>query len=560
MIAQLFRLHPSSLPGNNTSELAQTKVRLAILVVIATYVFCFGASFQSVLSLAPWAQIILLYYACYTPFALALYWSALSKPGHYPARRLAGMALDYGSLGFSIIIEPVIMMPLHTVILWITVGNGMRYGQRYLWIANAFALTTTGVVLAVVPASTSSPFMVIMLMLSVIAIPQYAASLLKRIEKARREAEAANLAKSQILAQASHDLRQPLHAIGLFTASLRRTGLNQQQDDIVDRIDRSLHGVAQLFRALLDLSTLDSGAISPKPEAVSVGDLMAEIVQQNLQQAEWKAIELRFVDTDKIVFTDKVLLTAMVQNLISNALKFSNGHSVLVGCRQKGTHLSIAVFDQGVGIEPAHLPHVFEQFYQVKHTGDTDRQGVGLGLSIVARMADLLNLEVSATSALGRGSCFTIANLTVLEKSEKKLVNSQQGHSQMSKTPIADISILLVEDDADILIATQELLNSWGCRTTASATIPGHGDDFDLIITDYDLGEGKTGLDCIAMVRKRCNRQMPAIILTGHDDSHIWDESADGAIPILKKPIRPAELRSAISTACVKLRQQSKRG
>jgi signal transduction histidine kinase/CheY-like chemotaxis protein len=554
MIIQPFKLHTSSFLGNDTAELAQTKVRLAILVIITSYVFVFGKSFQYAEPLAHWAQVILVYYACYTPFAFLLYWSARTKPGHYPARRLAGMVLDYGSLGFSIIIEPIVMMPLHTVILWITLGNGMRYGPKYLWVANGFALLTTGVVCAAAPASVSSPFMIAMLLLSVIAIPQYASSLLKRIEQAGKEAEAANLAKSQLMAQASHDLRQPLHAIGLYTASLQRSGLSKPQNVIVDRINRSLNGVEQLFRSLLDLSTLDNGAISPKPEPINLGGLLSEITQQNLQQAEWQGTRLRFVDSSKVVFTDRVLLTAMIQNLVSNALKFSTGGSVLLGCRAKGSHVSILILDQGIGIDQAHLPHVFEDFYQIKHKGAPDRQGVGLGLSIVARMAKLLDLEVTVSSSPGLGSCFTITNLEIIMQALPEVHQNKTDALQIYKSPIADLSVLLVEDDADMLAAVQELLTDWGCKITASTTVPKEMKSFDLVITDYDLGHGKTGVDCINLVRQYCGWKVPAIILTGYDGRRIAQEIADQGVIILNKPVRLSELRSAISAAKAKAR------
>lgn len=546
MFAQLFKLNPSALANEDEAEFGQTKVRIGMLFCICLYVVLVGTRFDPSISLAPWASAILLYYLFYTPAAVAMYIWARRRPGHYPVRRIASMVLDYGSLGYSLVVAPMQMMPLHTVILWVTMGHGLRYGKRYLWIATGFALVTISTVCALVPQSESSPYMLTMLLLSAVAIPQYASSLLKRVEQAREEAEEANIAKSRFLAQASHDLRQPLHAINLFLVSLQQTGLKSAQKAIVDRIDRSLQGVANLFRSLLDVSTLDSGAISPKLEPVALGPLLQEIVEQNAQLAEWSNTELRVVTTKQVVVTDRALLSTMVQNLVSNALKFAAGSAILVGCRRQGTSLSIEIFDQGDGISAEHLPFLFNEFYQVRKSGDPDRQGVGLGLSIVARMAKLLGLEVDAASMPGTGSRFTISGFHVLGPI---VVEASPLLPKNDFMPLSGFRILLVEDDADILVATKELLEGWGCVVSASTVIPREASDCDLIITDFDLGGGVSGADCISQARTLAGRMIPAIVITGHDENRIAVELGDSSVPVLKKPLRPAEMRSAISAA-----------
>ena len=553
MLAHFFQLNPPAMANEGEAELGQAKVRIAILICICLYIAVLGADLRPSLSMAPWAQTILLYYLFYTPLAVLLFLWVQNQPGHYPGRRIASMFLDYGSLGYSIVVAPMQMLPLHTIILWVTMGHGLRFGKRYLWIATGFALVTVATVCSFVPQSENSPFMLTMLLLSVCAIPHYASSLLKRVEHAREEAEAANLAKSRFLAQASHDLRQPLHAINLFLVSLQQTGLKAAQKTIVDRIDRSLQGVANLFRSLLDVSTLDSGAISPKLEPVALGQLLQDIVDQNRQLAEWSATDLRLVNTSKVVLSDHTLLTTMVQNLVSNAMKFATGSAILVGCRVKGGFVSIEIFDQGEGIAPEHLPHLFDEFFQIRKSGDPDRQGVGLGLSIVSRMAQLLNLEVRSMSDEGKGSRFTIANLPIIEACMNEAVRVK---TKVIAKPLTGFSVLLVEDDLDILAATKELLESWGCVVVASAKIPDTCADIELIITDFDLGGGQNGADCIARVRDLCGWGVPAIVITGHDESRIAQAIGNSSIPVLKKPLRPAEMRSAISAARARLRSQ----
>lgn len=545
----LFTRQPQRLTDEEQAELGQTKVRLVMLVVITTYTTIMGSLVLSPSSLAPWAKTILIYYAFYTPAALALVWWVQKVPGHFPIRRLMSITLDYVSLGFSIIVQPMAMMPLHTVILWITVGNGLRFGKTYLWIATGYAVVTISVVCSLIPASDNSPYMLAMLLLSAVAIPQYASSLLERIEQARREADEANFAKSRFLAQASHDLRQPLHAISLFTTSLQETGLNKPQRQIVERIDRALQSVARLFRSLLDLSTLDSGTMAPKPEPVALDELFQEIVQQNVQLAEWGNSELRMVNTRHVVLTDRILLLTMIQNLVSNALKFSAGRGVILGCRPRGSAISIEVWDQGYGIAEEHFPYLFDEFFQIKERGDRDRQGVGLGLSIVARMAALLNLKIEVASRVGKGSRFSISGLPVYTHALPQIVSLSP---TVDRSPLRGWSILLVEDDVDVLEATAGLLSSWGCRVTAVTAIPETIEPCDMIITDFDLGGGATGGDCIIVVRAALGSAIPAIVITGHDENRISVEIDDSDILILKKPLRPAELRSTISSVRAK--------
>lgn len=545
LIHLLFTRQPQRLPNEESSEHGQTRVRLTLLVVVAIYVALIGRTLAGDEPIAQWAVTILIYYICYAPAALAIYLWAHKRPGHYPIRRLASMTLDYFSVGFSIVVEPMVMMPLHIIILWITLGNGLRYGKTYLWIATGYAIVTISTVGYLTPLNENTPYMLAMLLLTIVAIPQYASSLLGRIEQARREADEANLAKSRFLAQASHDLRQPLHAINLFTTSLQETGLNKPQRQIVERIDRALQSVARLFRSLLDISTLDSGTIIPRPEPAALGDVFQEVFQQNIHLAEWDNSELRVIDTKIIVMTDRALLLTMIQNLVSNAIKFSPGRGVLLGCRRRGSHIAIEVWDQGVGIAEAHFAHLFDEFYQIKERGDRDRQGVGLGLAIVSRMAKLLDLKIAVASRIGKGSRFTIEGLTLAPQQMAPMVKPPIGNKQQ---PLRGMTILLVEDDIDVLEATAGLLSSWGCLVIATPAIPETIQPCDLIITDFDLGGDKTGGDCINIVCEALGSTIPAIVITGHDENRIVAEINDPEILVLKKPLHPAELRSTIGS------------
>jgi len=539
-----FQRQPNSRPDEAQSEMNQTRHRLVILVIISIYIAAANISFEPEPVLSRGATLVLIYFAFYAPAALALHLSVRRWPGHYPFRRILAMILDYFSLGLSIVLERITLMPLFMVVVWITVGNGMRYSAVYMHIAMAMALTTIAVVLALIPWTPQTPYFSLTLILITLAVPYYARWLLNRIEAARAEAEAANLAKSRMLAQASHDLRQPIHAMGLLLTSLQQSGLSTAQGEIVARIDRSLLGVARLFRSLLDLSTLDSGSIQPRLEPVDLSDLLREVVLQNLQQAEWSKTDLRMVETSAVVTTDRTLMTAMVQNLVSNALKFSEGRAVLVGCRNRGSGVAIEVWDQGIGIAPEDQQRVFEEFYQIRQRGDRDVQGVGLGLSILQRMAKLLELEISLRSVPGRGSCFVISGVPRAELLLDGMANLPRMAEDWS--PLVRLRVLLIEDDEDVLVATAQLLRSWQCEVESFLALPGYRQECDVIVTDFDLGGGVTGADVISAVRAQAGRKIPAVVITGHDGPHIAAELDEPDIQILRKPLRPAELRSAL--------------
>jgi signal transduction histidine kinase/CheY-like chemotaxis protein len=533
------------------AELGQSIQRLIIAHLIMLYVLVLGIDFAPSLPVEPWAEAMVVYYLLYVPFMLFLFLSPRVRPIPSPARRLLAMLADFGFLGLAILTNPTVMMPIYTVIIWVTLGNGLRFGRRYLTIATIIAVITVIVVGFLTYEGEGSQYISIMALLSVLAIPRYASSLLDRIEAARHEAEAANIAKSRFLAQASHDLRQPLHAISLFIVTLQQAGLTPAQRNIVDRIDRSLRGVGRLFRSLLDLSTLDSGSIQPNMAPVALGGLLADLAQQNAELAIWHDCDFRVVETTKTAIADYDLLTTMVQNLLSNAFKFAPGRKIVAGCKRNKMTLSLQIWDQGAGIDPAHLPFLFDEFYQVKDKGDKDHQGVGLGLAIVTRMASLMNLTVSVRSELGRGSCFSIDGLQI---SAARPVKIAANDSALAASPITGMRILLVEDDPDILAATTELITSWGCKITAMAGVPTYlTDEYDLIIVDFDLGERTTGADCIAAVRWMSAGHTPAIVITAHDENWVTSEIDDPDVLILKKPLRPAELRSAIGASRAKI-------
>lgn len=463
----------------------------------------------------------------------------LRRPGTMPVRRALGMASDYLGIAAVLILGGEVMLPIYAALIWVTVGYGMRYGVRYLRGATLAAVAVIVATTLGSPYWRSEPFMVATFLLTALAVPAYASVLLTQTRRAHEAALAADRAKSRFLAQASHDLRQPVHAIALFTNCLRDARLAPDESRMVDHIDRALQSVSRLFRSLFDVSTLDSGRVRPRRETVALGQVMAEVVAQNSEAARGAGVDLRLVPTRLRVAGDPGLIATVLQNLVSNALKYAPGRPVLVGCRRRGGRVALEVHDRGPGIAPEHLPRVCEEFYRVPRPGH-NVEGVGLGLAIVRRMAGLMGLDLVVRSARGRGTAIAVEGLPIADA-------AAAGHDGVRRqaTPLSGLRVLLVEDDGAVRDATAALLGRWGCMVRAVAAAPGatDADDCDVIIADQDLGGGETGLETIARIRRRRGTPVPAILVTGHEGLAGVPED----VPVLAKPVRPAELRAVVT-------------
>lgn len=488
--------------------------------------------------------VISAYAAIYIPASWILLLRTIKRPGYNFGRRVFAMVNDYLAMTFVLAMGGAYTLPVWALVLWVTVGNGLRFGLRYLVAATGCALASLVVTWMFNAYWQANPFMVVTLAITAILVPAYIFGLLARLQAVYNTALEANLAKSRFLAQASHDLRQPIHAISLYIACLQDAGLGLEERSMVEKIDRSLHSVSRLFRSLLDISTLDSGKVQPSVKPVAIGKLLEDVAQQNSRAAEWAKVSLRVVPCAHHVLVDDVLLTTMIQNILSNAFKYAPGRKVLLGCRRRGGKLAITVHDQGEGIAEVHLPHVFEEFYQIREKGDRDVEGVGLGLPIVLRLGRLMNLTVGMRSVQGRGTTVSIEGL--------EIVPAPAIPAPRKDVPLPSVMnglrVLLVEDDQDVLLATATLLEKWGCTVRAETAPPATVDGCDVLVTDFDLGGKRTGADCIALVRKLAREDVPAIVMTGHDETRVRAELGDPSIPILAKPVHPAEMRSVLST------------
>ncbi len=430
---------PEENSGYDT-ERAQAIVRVVVVFLGVGYMI-----FEALTGHVPEAdrRVIIALCAIITITPVFILAAVLRRPGVSHPRRMLGMAHDYTAILVALAFGGESLMPIYALLLWVTIGNGIRYGPRYHLAATILALLTITVVTMVNPHWRALPYVTLTLFLTTLLVPAYAYTLLTRLHQARDAAFEANLAKSRFLAQASHDLRQPIHAISLFTACLRDTGLDAEQRQMVSNIDRSLNSVSRLFRSLLDLSTLDSGRVSVKPEVIALDNLLGDLVRQNADMAQWAEVTLKRVPTRHHVLTDPGLLTTILQNIVSNACKYAEGAPVLIGCRRKGNSLSIQICDRGPGIAEEHLPRIFEEFYQVRAPGDRDIDGVGLGLPIVKRLAALMHLSVTIRSKTGKGTAITVGGLPLAPAPPAGASPRRTG----PLTAIDGFRILLVEDD-----------------------------------------------------------------------------------------------------------------
>ena len=358
-----------------------------------------------------------------------------------------------------------------------------------------------------------------------------------------REAESANSAKSRFLAAASHDLRQPAHALSLYTAALRH-GLRQQPNEVqgallpaVDGMQAASRSLDALLNAVLDISRFDAGVVTPELQEVAMRPLLNDVLTVLGSSASERALKLRGRTPDIAVVTDPTLLRRILDNLVSNAIRFSRSGSILVSVRQRADHTLVQVWDQGAGIAPANLPLIFDEFYQVKR-GDAGQGGMGLGLAIVARAVQLLGGEIKVRSLVGRGTCFSV-RLPGL---------SVQPHGKVPEIAMALAStrrhVLVLDDDALIRDSMRTLLASMGFKPTVEATLNAllpvakqDRTEIAAILVDYRLQDGFSGIDAARRLREVVGVDVPVIIITGDTSPDRLRTLRQSGFPIVHKPL-----------------------
>jgi len=386
-------------------------------------------------------------------------------------------------------------------------------------------------------------------------------------EEARQVAEAASRAKTQFFAAASHDLRQPLHAMGLFAEALRSKSRDPEVAGLVDSINESVDALEGLFGELLDITRIDSGGVDVNPQPVRMKELFARLRLHFEPIAFEKGLMLSFRGEQHVAQADPVLLERVLRNWVSNAIRYSDDGGVLLSARLRrtpaGPRLLLQVWDTGIGIGPASLPRIFDEFFQAQSQRPLQahqRKGLGLGLAIVKRLAALMGAPLDVKSRLGRGSVFSI---TVPAGRLPRAADAPAGGARPPITlTLQGRMFVVVEDEAAVREGLVVLLQAWGAEVRAFDTVAAvqawldlppqaagaPGTAPDLLLVDYRLPEARTGIDALLALRARWPAQrLPAILITGSTMGGHEDEAERHDYHLLIKPVLPNKLRAMIA-------------
>jgi signal transduction histidine kinase/ActR/RegA family two-component response regulator len=388
------------------------------------------------------------------------------------------------------------------------------------------------------------------------ALQTHRGELEKRIREATADlaakkdmAERANQAKSRFFAAASHDLRQPLHALSLFVAALKARNQQTESQTLIDNIEASTAAMELLFNALLDISRLDAGTIEAHPVHFSLRKMLQDIDKQFSALAAEKRLRLRFRPCDVTLYSDPLLIERILVNLISNAIRYTDDGGVLVACRRRGRMIRLSVIDTGRGIPLDQQESVFQEFVQLHNLARDRSKGLGLGLAIVSRLGRLLGHRIDLRSRPQHGSVFSID----VPCGNAQLIQSPITASAPEQIP-ADALVLLVDDESAILRGMSELFDNWHIDlVTAHSSdeavqwLETLGRAPDVIVTDYRLPDDTDGIEVITRLRQQYGHHIPAILVTGDTAPDTILRITQAGFPMLHKPLRPAKLRALLT-------------
>jgi signal transduction histidine kinase len=370
--------------------------------------------------------------------------------------------------------------------------------------------------------------------------------------EARGAAEAANRAKSQLLAAASHDLRQPLHALGLYAAALAARAHETEWQGLVGNVQGGIAALETQFGQLLDLSRLEAGALQPERCDVPLAPLFARIADEFAPQATARGLALRVARTRVTVNSDPALLERIVGTLVANAVRYTRRGGVVLGVRRRGRHVEIVVADTGIGIAASELARIFDEFYQVADARTpVARKGMGLGLAIVRRFADLLEHPIHVVSQPGRGSCFSVRAPRVATLRASRMPAAPRARSR-PRTQLAGRLVAVLDDDPAAIDAMRALFATWQADVAGATSAEALLDDIghyarypDLIVADLRLQGAQTGVDAIARLQDELGTPIPALIVTGDTGVDAARIVRDAGLPLLAKPVDASALEDA---------------
>jgi signal transduction histidine kinase len=524
------------------TEFAQVIVRIAAIPPTLAY-FIFGTAagwFDSAVT-----NGIIVSFISYTLLSVSIAIHVWLWPGVYHWRRLAAAIIDFSGLGTLLAIGGEAALPVFGGLLWISIGYGIRYGGRYLILSTALSQITIAIVVSLSSFWQAHSYQTATFVFALAIGPLYAFSLMGRLRASQQAAEEANASKSSFVAQVSHDLRQPIHAIGLIADQLNETALDDRQARLVAQIERSTHSAISQLQTFLNLTTIEAGLLQPRLEPVDLGRLLFEVSAQHVALAGESGTTIHVAKTDQTVLSDATFLNAILQNLLSNAMKHARNSDILIGTRRHGRRIAICVYDRGPGIPQEEVPQLTERYFRSSKTREQKVPGVGLGLSIVQQLADSLGLELMIKSRLGKGTAVWLTGLEPCAKSMETtpLIEPQYGQ------PLNGLRILFIEDDDIARDATAAVLARWGCLVVAIKAPPSTLPAFDILVSDFEYADGSRFIDHAILF----THGQPTILISAHQKDDVAQHVAGQALAILQKPTTASELRSALLSAKMRL-------
>ena len=383
---------------------------------------------------------------------------------------------------------------------------------------------------------------------------------LRRLELSNRDlsiaketAETANASKTRFIAAASHDVLQPLNAARLSISALSELMTGAETTKLVRQVERSLDTMEELLRTLLDISRLDAGVMRPEITSVTLGEIFDGLESDFRALADNSGMKFKVRPTPHVVMSDRMMLRRILQNILSNAMRYTRDGGVLIGARKRGNCVLVEIADTGIGIAPDQIETMFDEFHRGPDAAAHHSGGLGLGLSIVRRMTQALDHDLTVRSRINAGTVFRL----VLPLSPEQTHLHVQRTEVRGENPVFGLfnaNVLLVENDQTVLEATLGLLQRWGCnvRTAASlgdaiAQLSGTGFKPDILIADQHLNRSTLGTDTISHARQLLERTVPAILVTADATPDLAKLTKSSRIELMHKPVRPAELRALMA-------------
>ena len=368
-----------------------------------------------------------------------------------------------------------------------------------------------------------------------------------------QQARQAEREKTHFLAAASHDLRQPHQALGLFLEALERAGPGSERRAVLDHARQAFSALTGLLDQLLDISKIDSGALRAEVRALQLMPLLHRLALESMPQVDLKGLELRLRQTDAVVLADPRLLTRILSNLLYNAIRYTDSGGILLAVRRRSDRWRIDVWDTGRGIPEDQLDNVFREFTQLDNPERDREKGLGLGLSIVRRLAALMDAEISLHSRLGKGSCFSV---TLPASTLGAVPLGTDDTSSATGPGPGKQTVGVIDDDRLARKGVEVLLETWGYGVLACSSqqeclerLERSGLQLDSLVVDYRLRGHSTGVAAVAAIRRQAGRDIPALIVTGDTAPERIEEIQAHGLPLLRKPVSPADLETFLAGA-----------